>query len=793
MGKLKRLGTFLLAVCITAATFVGGTGMTVSAEELTEGYYTYEVTDGEATITSADRSISGDIIIPDSLGGYPVTKIGQNAFYERNKITSVVIPETVTAVEDGAFYFCDIVTLTIPKSVISIGKEVLYADRDLENIFVDDENPVFCDVDGILFSKDLTELLIFPASREGSFTVPSGVTKIGDQAFQCCEKLTEIKLPEGLEIIGERSFSSCDLLTEIKLPESLKEIGGRAFAGCINLESAFIPKNVTNINGILFSSSSKITSIDVDEDNEVYSTIDGMLYETATMKLMECPRGKSGDLVIPEGTKIIGDDVFFYCSNLINVVLPEGLEEIGMCAFQYCHYLESINLPDSIVKIGISAFYECRSLEGTLKIPTGVTVIEESAFAMCGGITEFIIPEGIEVISKKAFWECYGLKSVALPTSLKTIEDRAFEDCYCLESLIISEGVKSIGDYAFYRTSADLKGVTISKSVTSIGEKALGYADTSLFNTDKIEGFTIYGYEDSAAEEYATANEFTFVNLEALLSAAKGDVNCDGKINSTDFMQVRRHFLSIYTIPTAYREKADVNGDGKINSTDFMQIRRHFLGLYTIGSSENASIIGEWDGQMNYSGAYNILLNTTFNEGLGEGTDIDFANLDGFVFDIHYTFNADGTYEVTTDENAVDEIYNNCIGDVEDAYEAFLTELFKDTDVTVEEYLELMETSLRELADEIFSKDYILNTLESYNYRGSYSVENGNLYECPEDAQSFSDSYTTVKITANKLTFVSYTVGEEEYKKHEENLDGFSMEKYLQMVNSLYPMEFTRA
>lgn len=161
---------FGLSLALTLCLFLHP----VQANAATEGYYTYSVANGEATITDCDTAISGDITIPSTLGGYPVTAIGLWAFYDCSNLTSITIPEGVSSIGDDAFYECTSLTsITIPEGVTSIG------------------NSAF------MYCTSLTSIVI-----------PDGVTAIGNQLFQACESLTSVTIPDSVTSIGENAFFS---------------------------------------------------------------------------------------------------------------------------------------------------------------------------------------------------------------------------------------------------------------------------------------------------------------------------------------------------------------------------------------------------------------------------------------------------------------------------------------------------------------------------------------------------------------------------------------------------------
>lgn len=226
-----------------------------------EGGYTYEVSDGKATITDMDESAAvGDISIPSELGGYPVTAIGKEAFYSCDALTSVIIPDGVTEIGEeafskcyklasitlpdsvteigrGAFFFCSALTsITLPEGVTTIGNYVFSSCIILDEIEVSPENPNYTSVDGVLFTKDMKTLIQYPEGKSNSeYAIPDGVTTIGDNAFFSCDFLTSVTIPDSVKTIGDRAFYLCTALLSITIPNSVTKIGEGTFSQCPNL------------------------------------------------------------------------------------------------------------------------------------------------------------------------------------------------------------------------------------------------------------------------------------------------------------------------------------------------------------------------------------------------------------------------------------------------------------------------------------------------------------------------------------------------------------------------------
>ena len=198
------------------------------------------------------------ITIPNS-----VTSIGNSAFYNCKSLTSITIPDSVTSIGDYAFSDCSgLTSITIPDSVTSIGNCAFYSCSSLKNITVSSNNKNYTSEDGVLINKDKNELMQYPIGKnETAYTIPNGVTSIGDGAFYWCYGLTSITIPNSVTSIGDRAFRSCSGLANLVLPDSMEEIGSNAFYNCSSLSYVVIPKNIKKIDSLAFSSCKKLKDV----------------------------------------------------------------------------------------------------------------------------------------------------------------------------------------------------------------------------------------------------------------------------------------------------------------------------------------------------------------------------------------------------------------------------------------------------------------------------------------------------------------------------------------------------
>jgi uncharacterized repeat protein (TIGR03803 family) len=276
-GSLILAGYTLYGTAFYGGSAAGGTIFSLSE-------FGYTTNDVASTITGYFGP-GGEVTIPSSIGGLPVTCIGSNAFFGLTGIIGITIPDGVSTIGYGAFSAC----------------------------------------------QDLTHVAI-----------PNSVTSIGDNAFNDCVNLTNVAIPSSVTNIGSGAFATCLSLTGVNIPSSVLSIGQLAFFQCTSLTNITIPKSVTAIGGGAFQGCPYLTSIEVDPANPAYSTLDGLLFDKQQTVLVEYPGVGAGSYTIPNSVRSIADYAFIFCTGLTNIIVPSSVATIGVWAFSHCSSLTDL-------------------------------------------------------------------------------------------------------------------------------------------------------------------------------------------------------------------------------------------------------------------------------------------------------------------------------------------------------------------------------------------------------------------------------------------------------------------
>ncbi len=398
---------FLIAVALVLAGLVP---QMASAE--TYGDFQYSIDGSNATITGYTGP-GGDITIPatidDGVNNYTVTRIGFLAFQNNTTFNSVIIPDSVITIDDGAFVSStNMQSVSIGNGVTSIGNGAFGSCSNLTEVTIG-SNVTYIDYYAFWQCTSLKNM-----------DIPDNVLNVGAYVFQNCSSLTDVTIGDGLTGISSYMFAGCSSLSNIDIGAGVNGIGDYAFSGCTSLESITIPDNVASLGTAAFSDSG-LTNLDL------------------------------GDNVIT-----LGDFMCANCSNLKNVTIGDGVINVPYHTFLYCYSLQNVTIGANVNSIESGAFSNCGSLT-TITIPSSVTNISAGAFVNCG-LTAVAIPDTVTNMGygpySGVFSGCSNLTNVSIGKGIDQIGDEAFRGCSSLTSITIPDNISRVGASAFENCSS---------------------------------------------------------------------------------------------------------------------------------------------------------------------------------------------------------------------------------------------------------------------------------------------------------------------------------------------------
>lgn len=298
-----------------------------------------------------------DLTIPASIKGNPVRIIGKRAFHLEIDLTSIVIPEGVTTLEELSLSYCyKLTNITIPATVSTIGTSALMLNYNLEEIKISNNDAI-----------------------------------IESFAFASCSSLKRIRLPANLKVIEASLLSDCNSLESIEIPDSVEKIGNNAFENCSALNSIALPESLKEVGNYVFTRCFALTTFSIAGSNSNFSCIDGVLYDKNATTLHYYPNGKSGAFSI-----------------------PESVTKVGFSAFSHSYDLTGITIPNSVATIDNYAFWTCTSLT-TITIPANVTTLGKGAFSSNLALTSVIVNANVPPVINDLFYNSTKIASIKVP------------------------------------------------------------------------------------------------------------------------------------------------------------------------------------------------------------------------------------------------------------------------------------------------------------------------------------------------------------------------------------------
>ena len=502
-----------LAVALLAAT--GAWAQTT----FTVNNLKYTVTDAEAKtvrLTGYKTALTGALDIPATVSynstTYSVTSIGNNAFYY-SALTQVTIPEGVATIGNYAFGYCSSLTaVNIPASAINIGDWVFDNCSALTAINVAGSNTAYCSEDGILFNKDKTTLICYPAGKpQLEYTIPSSVTVIGVNAFAYCDALTQLTIPSSVTSIGEWAFDGCTALAEMTVlatvPPTVADADVFRNVDCnipVYVPAASLAAYQAAEVWKYFNLQAIVTEFTV--GGLTYNVIDQIAQTVEVINFTdELPSTVTIPATVSYGGKnytvtAIASSAFYQNQTITEITISEGITSIRNRTFGRCFALTTVNIPASLTQMGDWVFDYCLAL---------------TAINVAGSNTAYCSEDGILFNKDKTTLICYPAGKPQLeytiPSSVTVIGVNAFAYCDALTQLTIPSSVTSIGEWAF-------DGCTALAEMTVLATVPPTVADADVFR--KVNrNIPVYVPAESLTA-YQNAEVWKEFNLQAMSNSA---------------------------------------------------------------------------------------------------------------------------------------------------------------------------------------------------------------------------------------------------------------------------------
>jgi hypothetical protein len=460
------------------------------------------------------------------------TTIPDYAFYGCKTLTSVTIPENITAIGGAAFQNCPALTTvifnasncTVAHTILGDNVTPAFNNPAITRVEFGAEvrnipNYIFWGCKGItdiVFGDNIETIglsAFYGCTSLNNIVIPEGVTSIGGRAFANCKSLNTItfnavncvnmvtmennvpmpafennalsavNFGNRVEVIPDYAFANCPNLKTFAIPASVRHIGYKAFFGCKSLQAVTIPEGVTSIGGLAFAECNGLVDVAF---NATRCTGASKIENGQTLSAFHNSKSIK-NVTIGADVEILPDYLLLGCSSLNTINIPQKIRTIGENTFAGCINLTTINYDAERCEETL-AFNGCAVVN--LTIGNHVKSIPNFTFSDCGRLNDFILPATVENIGKYAFKGCANIKKVTLPEGLKTIEGGAFEDCGNLREVYFNAiDCKAIVEYD---DTTDIIPVFHSSSIRKVflGTKVEAIPDYMFYRCYDIEDVT---------------------------------------------------------------------------------------------------------------------------------------------------------------------------------------------------------------------------------------------------------------------------------------------------------------
>lgn len=451
-----------------------------------------------------------------------VKNFSEGVFLNCSSLKNIVLPENPGYISSDCFENTALEAINIPAELDKYSLDFLQSMPDtLKSITVDADNTNFVVDNGVLFNSDKTTLVKYPCGAPAtSYTVPESVTRIEAYAFKNCKNLENITIGDNVNEICNNAFENCSKLKSISLTNveyidsymfknctSLVNVDlGNAvyiydgvFYGCKSLETVTIPASVRSIYNSIFAFCDSLKSINVEDGNINFHTVDGCLYSGSCLK--EYPNAKASNYTVSSETTDIEYYAFYGRTSLTSITIPDSVTRIGESAFSDCTNLKNVTLPEGISYINSYAFYNCTSLS-SIKIPDSVRDVYSCAFSKCKSLKSVELPKGDSCyLSDRAFSNT-GLESITIPQNTYFYYN-VFVGSYSLKTIKFMGNSYSYSPYLTFWNFDDLT-VYYPRGNTS-------WRSENMSNYEHKDSLKWIAYDDGTPDY---KGKYTFTGLE---------------------------------------------------------------------------------------------------------------------------------------------------------------------------------------------------------------------------------------------------------------------------------------
>lgn len=509
-------------------------------------YYTYEIQNGEATITGYNKDLlRRKVLIPEEIEGCPVTTIGDRAFSDMPSGIGkeFYIPDNVTTFGKEAFAgsaYLDAVRM--PQKLTKMGEGVFAACLQMHFLEIPDsltEIPdyAFTNCWGYGSARDYSVEQCIGKNvtqiGKGAFAgcwnmggawgagrLPEKLEYIGEGAFQYCYKIKSLEIPAGVTVIPDRTFQGCERLESIQIDGDITMIGAEAFDGCIALTSMPLSKSLSLIGADAFRDCTELTEFQLAEGNTHYQVQQGALMTAdGTRLLTYAASAPQQSFVMPETLTQIDDGALKNLRYLETLTFPPTFSDYQVGMFENATGLKTVNFGEGTLTAIPDRFFKgCTSLVSPNAF-TGVKSVGESAFEGCTALQLLSFDDSLSSIGTKAFQNCTALESVHIPDSVTSLSAAAFRNDVSLTAFQMPERLHTVSASAFSGCTS-LKTVTWSKYLQTIEANAFeNTALTEIVFPEKLQSIGAYAFAGIGTLESIVLPE----NLNTIGSSAFSD------------------------------------------------------------------------------------------------------------------------------------------------------------------------------------------------------------------------------------------------------------------------------